>query len=107
MYDPAALGAAIGALLVMPEPVDIAPHVGSRVTVAERLAHLRILLRRGSFSFDEAVAQADRVTVAVTLFARARAVQAGRADLDARTSRSARSRVEPRAAGGARERLTA
>jgi segregation and condensation protein A len=43
--------------------------VGSRVTVAERLAHLRMLLRRGSFSFDEAVVQADRVTIAVTLYA--------------------------------------
>ena len=43
--------------------------VGSRVTVAERLTHLRALLRRGSFNFDEAVARADRVTVAVTLYA--------------------------------------
>jgi segregation and condensation protein A len=39
------------------------------VSVSERLAHLRSLLRRGSFSFDEAVADADRMTVAVTLFA--------------------------------------
>jgi segregation and condensation protein A len=37
--------------------------------VAERLAHLRGLLRRGAFSFDEAVRGADRMTVAVTLFA--------------------------------------
>jgi segregation and condensation protein A len=40
-----------------------------RVSVAERLAHLRALLRRGTVSFDEAVGDADRVTVAVTLFA--------------------------------------
>jgi segregation and condensation protein A len=40
-----------------------------RVTVGERLALLRGLLRRGRFSFDEAVQDADRVTVAVTLFA--------------------------------------
>ena len=40
-----------------------------RVTVAERLAHLRSLLRKGAFSFDEAVGDANRVTVAVTLFA--------------------------------------
>jgi segregation and condensation protein A len=40
-----------------------------KVSVAERLAHLRALLRRGSFNFDEAVERADRVTVAVTLFA--------------------------------------
>jgi segregation and condensation protein A len=37
--------------------------------VAERLSHLRSLLRRGTTSFDEAVRGADRVTVAVTLFA--------------------------------------
>ena len=40
-----------------------------RVTTAERLAHLRELLRRGATTFDEAVRGADRVTVAVTLFA--------------------------------------
>ena len=33
------------------------------------MAHLRGLLRRGAFSFDEAVSGADRMTVAVTLFA--------------------------------------
>jgi segregation and condensation protein A len=69
VYDPAVLGAAVGRLLEVPEPVDIRHMVGSRVTVAERLAHLRDLLRRGRFSFDEAVARADRVTVAVTLYA--------------------------------------
>ncbi len=68
-YDPAVLARAIGSLLRVPEPVDVRHMVGSRVTVAERLAHLRALLRRGSFSFDEAVARADRVTVAVTLYA--------------------------------------
>ncbi len=82
MYDPAVLAKAIGGLLQVPEPVDVRHMVGSRVTVAERLAHLRTLLRRGSFSFDEAVARADRVTVAVTLYARARALQAGRGELD-------------------------
>ena len=40
-----------------------------RVSVGERLAHLRALLRRGATSFDDAVRGADRVTVAVTLFA--------------------------------------
>ena len=40
-----------------------------RVSVAERLSHLRALLSRGRFSFDDAVQGADRVTVAVTLFA--------------------------------------
>ena len=69
VYDPGLLGKAIGGLLHIPEPVDVRHMVGSRVTVAERLAHLRTLLRQGSFSFDEAVARADRVTVAVTLYA--------------------------------------
>jgi len=40
-----------------------------RVTTAARLAHLRALLRHGATTFDEAVRGADRVTVAVTLFA--------------------------------------
>jgi segregation and condensation protein A len=69
VYDPGVLPGAIGELLQIPEPVDVR-HIGSpKVSVAERLAHLRALLRAGSFNFDDAVAQADRVTVAVTLFA--------------------------------------
>src|SRR3954464_9138974 len=69
VYDPGRLGAAIGALLRMPPPLDLRHLAVPRVTVAERLAHLRALLRRGAVSFDEAVRGADRVTVAVTLFA--------------------------------------
>jgi segregation and condensation protein A len=69
VYDPARLASAIGELLLLPEPVDIRHMASPKVTVAERLAHLRELLRRGSFNFEEAVARADRVTVAVTLFA--------------------------------------
>jgi segregation and condensation protein A len=53
----------------MPAPLNISHITIQRVTVAERLAHLRSLLRRGACSFDEAVDGADRVTVAVTLFA--------------------------------------
>jgi segregation and condensation protein A len=68
-YDPGVLGAALGSLLRTPPPIDLR-HMGTpRVTVAERLAHLRALLRRGTFSFDEAVRDADRVTVCVTVFA--------------------------------------
>ena len=53
----------------MPPPLELR-HMGpSRVSVAERLAHLRALLRGGACSFDDAVRGADRVTVAVTLFA--------------------------------------
>jgi segregation and condensation protein A len=63
------LASAIGGLLRMPEPVNISHMASPKVTVAERLAHLRALLRAGSFTFDAAVERADRVTVAVTLFA--------------------------------------
>jgi len=69
VYDPTQLGEAIGGLLRMPEPLSLRHLTTPRVTVAERLAHLRALLRRGSISFDDAVRDADRVTVAVTLFA--------------------------------------
>jgi segregation and condensation protein A len=69
VYDPGRLGQAIGELLRTPEPLDTRHITIPKVSVAERLAHLRALLRRGTFSFDEAVANADRVTVAVTLFA--------------------------------------
>ena len=68
-YDPAVLGAAVGGLLRTPPPIDTRHLAVPRVTVGERLAHLRALLARGRFSFDEAVRGADRVTVAVTLFA--------------------------------------
>src|SRR5437764_242610 len=69
VYKPDRLAAAIGSLLRIPEPVNISHITIPKVTVAERLSHLRALLRRGRFNFDEAVASADRVTVAVTLFA--------------------------------------
>jgi segregation and condensation protein A len=69
VYDPARLGQAVSELLRLPEPVDTRHIATPRVTVAERLSHLRELLRRGSFTFDHAVGGADRVTVAVTVFA--------------------------------------
>jgi segregation and condensation protein A len=68
-YDPGVLGAALGGLLRTPPPIDLAHMAVPRVTVAERVAHLRALLRRGTFSFDDAVQGADRVTVCVTVFA--------------------------------------
>jgi segregation and condensation protein A len=67
--DPDSLGEAIGRLLRSPPSIDLRHVAVPRVPVAERLAHLRELLARGSFSFDEAVRGADRMTVAVTLFA--------------------------------------
>ena len=68
-YDPAVLGAALGGLLRVPAPIDLSHMAMPRVTVADRLAVLRSLLRRGTFSFDDAVKDADRVTVCVTVFA--------------------------------------
>jgi segregation and condensation protein A len=68
-YDPVVLGQAIGGLLRTPPPLDLRHMAMPRVSVGERLAHLRALLGRGRFSFDDAVQGADRVTVAVTLFA--------------------------------------
>ncbi len=67
--NPEVLGAAIGRLLTMPPAINVRHIAVARVTVSERLAHLRNLLRRGAFNFDEAVRGADRMTVAVTLFA--------------------------------------
>lgn len=68
-FDPAVLGAALGSLLRTPAPIDLTHMAMPRVTVAERLKVLRELLRRGTFCFDEAVKDADRVTVCVTVFA--------------------------------------
>jgi segregation and condensation protein A len=69
VYDPRRLSAALGGLLRVPAKLSLAHLTMPRVTTAERLAHLRALLRRGATTFDEAVRGADRVTVAVTLFA--------------------------------------
>ena len=69
VYRPATLARAIFNLLQLPPKVDLHHVTVHKVTVAERLSHLRALLRRGSFTFSEAVARADRVTVAVTLYA--------------------------------------
>jgi len=69
VYKPERLAMAIGALLRHPPEIGLGHLAMPRVSVAERLSHLRTLLRRGSTSFDEAVRGADRVTVAVTLFA--------------------------------------
>lgn len=67
--DPALLGEAMGGLLRTPPRISMRHMLSPRVSVAERLEHLRGLLRRGRFSFEEAVKGADRVTVAVTLLA--------------------------------------
>jgi segregation and condensation protein A len=67
--DPQVLGEAIGRLLLIPPSINVRHIAVPRVSVAERLAHLRGLLARSAFSFEDAVQGADRMTVAVTLFA--------------------------------------
>jgi segregation and condensation protein A len=69
VFEPETLGAAIGGLLRTPAPIDLRHMRNPAVTVGERLGVLRALLRRGRFSFDEAVDGADRMTVCVTLYA--------------------------------------
>src|SRR4029078_12342495 len=73
-YDPAALraarpsnpalrGASLGGLLRPPPPIDLGHMAMPRVALSDRLAVLRGLLRRGTFSLDDAVRDADRMTV--------------------------------------------
>jgi segregation and condensation protein A len=70
IWDPRSLGSSLAGLLVKPPQLDLRHLGGARVSVAERLSHLRELLRASArVSFDEAVGDADRMTVAVTLFA--------------------------------------
>ncbi|MDP9385211.1 MAG: segregation/condensation protein A [Actinomycetota bacterium] len=69
VHSPDALGAALGGLLRTPPPIDLGHMADPRVALSERLGLLRGLLRHGRFSFDEAVRGADRMTVAVTVFA--------------------------------------
>jgi segregation and condensation protein A len=85
-HDPDVLGAAIGRMLLMPPTINLRHIATHRVSVGERLAHLRSLLRRGSFSFDEAVRGADRMTVAVTLFALLELYKRGEADWEQQES---------------------
>jgi len=68
-YAPAVLGQALGGLLRTPPPIDLTHIAMPRVSLADRVGVLRGLLRRGAFSFEDAVRGADRATVAVTLFA--------------------------------------
>jgi segregation and condensation protein A len=69
-YKPEILAKAIGGLLRTPPRIETGHVARSRVSVSERLSHLRMLLgRRGRFSFDDAVSGGDRLTEAVTLLA--------------------------------------
>jgi segregation and condensation protein A len=70
VYEPERLIESMAALLRVPPPVDTSHMMRPTVSLERRLAHLRDLLRtRKSFSFDDAVAESDRMTQAVTLFA--------------------------------------
>ena len=70
LWDPAILGRALGDLLTLPARLDLSHVLVARVSVAERIALLRRLLRKGGeLSFDEVVEGDDRMTVAITLFA--------------------------------------
>ena len=107
--DPASLGAAIGSLLAMPPALDLRHVAVPRVPVAERLAHLRKLLRGGRFSFEDAVRGADRMTVAVTLFALLELYKRGEADWEQQESfgEIAVRPLVPAADGGASESAAA
>ena len=80
VYKPTQLGKALGGLLREPPQLDLRHLNLPKVSVAERLQHLRALLRRGRCTFDEAVRGADRVTVAITLFALLELYKRGEAD---------------------------
>jgi segregation and condensation protein A len=70
IWDPASLGRAIAGLLVRPPQLDLSHVLVARVSVSERISHLRSMLRKAAeLSFDDAVSGADRMTVAVTVFA--------------------------------------
>jgi len=69
VYDPTRLGSALAELLKPPAEVSLRHVTIHTVTVEQRLKVLRGLLKRGSILFDDAVKDADRVTVAVTIWA--------------------------------------
>jgi segregation and condensation protein A len=82
-YDPDRLGEALGGLLRLPPKIDLQHVARPRVSLEQRLAHVRTLLSRGgSFSFDDAVQGADRMTEAVTLFALLELFKSGEAEWD-------------------------
>ena len=107
VYAPALLQDAIGTLLQTPPPVDVRHMTVVRVSVAERLSHLRRLLSRGVFTFSEAVAHADRVTVAVTLYALLELYKQGEATWEQEEPFAEITVHSPRTAAAAGSRLSA
>jgi segregation and condensation protein A len=81
VYEPQALASAVGDLLRKPPPLELGHLARPPVSIEQRLAHLRSLLSGGSeFAFDEAVAGADRLTEAMTLFALLELYKSGEAE---------------------------
>ncbi len=69
-YEPTLIEHAVRDLLQPPPQIKLHDIRVPAVSLETRLDHLRGLLRRkGSFTFDEAVGDEDRMTQAVTLFA--------------------------------------
>jgi segregation and condensation protein A len=82
-YEPDQLAEALGGLLRVPPKIDLQHVARPRVSLEQRLAHVRGLLRsRATFSFDDAVRGADRMTEAVTLFALLELFKSGEASWD-------------------------
>jgi segregation and condensation protein A len=82
VYDPDALGAALGDLLTEPPDVDIS-HIRPTVSLERRLRALRdVLRRRSSFDFDEEFGGEDRLTQAVTVFGLLELYRKGEVDWD-------------------------
>lgn len=84
VYSPDALGHAVGGLLRTPAPIDVSHLADPRVALSEQIGLLRGLLGRGRFSFDDAVRGADRMTVAITVFALLELYKHGEAEWEQR-----------------------
>jgi segregation and condensation protein A len=82
VYDPDALGSALGDLLTEPPGVDIG-HIRPTVSLERRLRVLRdVLRRRTGFDFDEEFGGEDRLTQAVTVFGLLELYRRGEIDWD-------------------------
>ena len=83
VYEPVRLGRALGDLLRAPPEVDTRHIARPAVSLERRLAHVRAMLAgRRRVNFDDCVADADRMTEAVTLFALLELYKVGEATWD-------------------------
>jgi segregation and condensation protein A len=81
-YDPGRLGEALGGLLRHPKPLDLRHMRTPKVSLSDRLEVLRGLLRGGRVDFEDAVRGADRMTVAITVYALLELYKRGEASWD-------------------------